>query len=95
MNLLETLLQTRVAAALGWMLVHSLWEGAMISLALAVALYFLRTSRARYAAACLAMLFLRCRRRLHLRPLDPATTNSDAVAWSAWPPACRAAIRSV
>jgi GWxTD domain-containing protein len=58
MNLLEVFVQTPAAAALGWTLAHSLWEGALVALALAVALSFLRTSRARYAAACLAMLGL-------------------------------------
>src|SRR5580658_5216201 len=58
MNLLENWVQTPAAAALGWTLAHSLWEGALVALALAVAFCFLRTSRARYAAACLAMLGL-------------------------------------
>src|SRR5579872_4784881 len=58
MNLLEAFVQTPAAAALGWTLAHSLWEGALVALALAVALCFLRSSRARYAAACVAMLGL-------------------------------------
>lgn len=56
MNVLETLVHTPAAAALGRTLLHSLWEGALIALALVVALSVLRSSRARYAAACLAML---------------------------------------
>ena len=58
MNLLETWVQTPVASALGWTLAHSLWEGAIVALTLAVALCFQRSSRARYAAGCLAMLGL-------------------------------------
>ena len=58
MSLLEAWVKTPGAAALGWTLVHSLWEGAILALALAVALCFLRSSRARYAAGCLAMLGL-------------------------------------
>ena len=58
MSLLEAWVQTPGAAALGWTLVHSLWEGAILALVLAVALCFLRSSRARYAAGCLAMLGL-------------------------------------
>ncbi len=58
MNLLENWVQTPSAAALGWTLAHSLWEGAIVALALALALCFLRSSRARYTAACLTMLVL-------------------------------------
>jgi len=62
MSLLETLLQnwvhTPAAAALGWTLVHSLWEGAVVALALGAALLLLRSSRARYIAGCAAMLAL-------------------------------------
>src|ERR1700683_2763963 len=42
--------------ALGWTILHSLWEGALAALLLAAALSVIRPSRARYAAACLAML---------------------------------------
>ena len=45
-----------IRLALGWTIVHSLWEGAIVALALAGALSVMRGSRARYAAACLAML---------------------------------------
>ena len=56
MTLVETWVQTPLAQAIGWTLVHSLWEGALVALVLAAALWALRSSRARYAAACLAML---------------------------------------
>ena len=56
MTLLDTWLQTPAARALGWTLVHFVWEGAVVALALALALCVIRSSRARYAAACLAML---------------------------------------
>ncbi len=58
MSLLETWVHTPVAAALGWTLIHSLWEGALAALVLAAALCVLSSSRARYAAGCLAMLAL-------------------------------------
>jgi GWxTD domain-containing protein len=58
MSLLEIWVHNSVAAALGWTLAHSLWEGAVVALALAAALGVLRGSRARYAAACVAMLAL-------------------------------------
>src|ERR1700722_2169510 len=45
-----------LGASLGWTLFHSLWEGAVVAMLLAVALRVLRSSRARYGMACLAML---------------------------------------
>jgi GWxTD domain-containing protein len=56
MTLIEAWVQTPLAQAIGWTLVHSLWEGALVALVLAAALWAVRSSRARYAAACLAML---------------------------------------
>ncbi len=58
MTLIETWVQTPLAQAIGWTLVHSLWEGALVALVLAAALWAIRSSRARYAAACLAMLVM-------------------------------------
>ncbi|MBZ5596191.1 MAG: TonB family protein [Acidobacteriia bacterium] len=58
MRLLETWVQTPLAGAIGWTLLHSLWEGAILSAALAAALAALRSPRARYAAACVAMLLM-------------------------------------
>jgi GWxTD domain-containing protein len=58
MSLLEIWVHNSAAAALGWTLAHSLWEGALVALALAAALGVLHGSRARYAAACVAMLAL-------------------------------------
>lgn len=56
MRFLEELVATPLARAVGWTLLHSLWEGAAISLALAAVLGATRSARARYAAACIAML---------------------------------------
>jgi len=58
MTLLEFWVQSEAAKALGWTLVHSLWEGACVALALAIVLGVARSSRVRYAAACAAMLAL-------------------------------------
>ena len=58
MTLLSRLVQSTAANALGWTLVHSLWEGALIALALAALLSAVRSPRLRYAAACVAMLSL-------------------------------------
>jgi TonB family protein len=58
MTLVEAWVETPLAAAVGWTLLHSLWEGAIVSAALAAALVAMRSPRARYAAACLAMLVI-------------------------------------
>jgi GWxTD domain-containing protein len=58
MRLFETWVENPLAGAVGWTLLHSLWEGAIISTALAAALVLVRSSRARYAAACVAMLVM-------------------------------------
>ena len=58
MSFLEFWTQSGPAKALGWTLIHSLWEGAAITLALGVVLAVARSSRVRYAAACVAMLAL-------------------------------------
>jgi GWxTD domain-containing protein len=55
-TLVETWVQTPLAQAIGWTLFHSLWEGAVVALALAAAFCAIRSSRTRYALACLAML---------------------------------------
>jgi TonB family protein len=58
MSLLEALVATPLAGAVGWTLLHSLWQGAIISAALGAALMMMRSPRTRYAAACLAMLLM-------------------------------------
>ncbi len=55
---IETLLASPYAAALGRTLLHSLWEGAAVAIALAAALCVLRSSRARYAAAGTAIVIM-------------------------------------
>ena len=51
MTLLRTLVRTPLAGALGWTLLHSLWEGAALAALLGAALLMMRSPRARYAAA--------------------------------------------
>ena len=58
MSLLEALVATPLAGAVGWTLLHSLWQGAIISASLGAALMMMRSPRTRYAAACLAMLLM-------------------------------------
>lgn len=56
MSVLEHFVGSPMAGAIGWALLHSLWEGAIISALLATALMAFRSPRARYSAACAAML---------------------------------------
>ena len=60
MNTLQSWVLTPSAEALTKTLIHSLWEGAAVALALAVALSLLRSPRLRYAAASLALAVLVC-----------------------------------
>jgi GWxTD domain-containing protein len=56
MSLLKIFVESPWAVAVGWTLLHSLWQGAIISSALAVVLLATRSPKIRYAAACTAML---------------------------------------
>lgn len=58
MTFLDTLVKTPLAAAAGWTLIHSLWEGAIVAFVLAVALSVIRSSEIRYVAASFAMLVM-------------------------------------
>jgi GWxTD domain-containing protein len=55
MTAFERLVHTPLAKALGWTLFHSLWEGALAALVLLAVLFVVRSPRARYAWACLAI----------------------------------------
>ena len=58
MRLLESVVGTPLASAVGWTLLHSLWEGAILAVALAAVLMATWSPRVRYAAACAAMLVM-------------------------------------
>ncbi|HVN80023.1 MAG TPA: GWxTD domain-containing protein [Terriglobia bacterium] len=58
MSFFEAWVETPLAEAVGWTLLHSLWEGAIISAVLGAVLVGMRSSRARYAAACMALLMM-------------------------------------
>src|ERR1017187_10006736 len=57
MNYLETWAHVPFAKALGWSLIHFLWEGVLLALLLAAVLFFCRrgSARLRYALCCLAL----------------------------------------
>ncbi|GAA3999948.1 hypothetical protein GCM10022408_08690 [Hymenobacter fastidiosus] len=57
MNWLETALSPALVRALGWTIVHSLWQGAVVGLALVGLLLLLRrhSAQVRYNVACVAL----------------------------------------
>lgn len=58
MSVFDIWLRTPWAWGLGWAIVHSAWQGAIIAALLGVVLAATRSPRIRYGAACLAMLGL-------------------------------------
>ena len=56
MKLLDLVIRTQISEALGWTLIHSLWEGIIIAAALAALLVSVRSPRIRYVAGCVALL---------------------------------------
>lgn len=56
MIVLETWIHHPVAIAIGRTLLHSLWEAGIVAIVLAVMVRAIRSSHARYAAACAALL---------------------------------------
>lgn len=55
MRFLESFVETPIAGAIGWTLLHSLWQGAILSVVFAAVLLAVRSPRVRYAAGCAAM----------------------------------------
>lgn len=58
MRQLESFIGTPLASAIGWALLHSLWEGAIVAGVLAAVMVAIRSSRVRYFAAGVAMLVM-------------------------------------
>ena len=73
--------------ALAWTLIHFLWEGALIALALTVALSVFRSARIRYGLACAALLAMLCAFGItleRLRPHTPVATTGPGRLQLAW-----------
>jgi beta-lactamase regulating signal transducer with metallopeptidase domain len=56
MNTFQEFLSSSLVSKLGWTLIHSLWQGALIMLLLGIGLRLLRSSPARYLASCVALV---------------------------------------
>ncbi|SPE29682.1 Peptidase M56, BlaR1 [Candidatus Sulfopaludibacter sp. SbA6] len=83
MRFLEACIHTPLAKALGWSLMHFLWEGALVALALAVMLFLCgpAPARLRYALCCLAMLAMPVAFGLTLAVTLPGPHAAAVVAW--------------
>lgn len=59
MNFLENIIPENLASAFGWMIIHSLWEGALVALLLSIVLLMLnkKSARVRYLVSVGALLF--------------------------------------
>lgn len=75
-----------VVEALGWALIHSLWECGAAALLFAVVSMVLRSANARYLAGCVTMLFMMAAPivtfRVALRPQSLVEVNAVATASS-------------
>lgn len=58
MKILKQFVEAPLSHTLGWALLHSLWEGAVVAAMLAAVLLVFRSPRIRYVAGCAAMLAL-------------------------------------
>jgi GWxTD domain-containing protein len=87
MRLLDFWIGTPAADALGWTLLHSLWQGAIIAAVLGALLAASRSPRIRYAAACaalLAMLAAFAVTLVHFLPETGGTVGAPAKPLSLW-----------
>ena len=82
---LNTLLTTPVMQAVGWTLVHSLWQGVLVALLLSVSLFTLRKADAtlRYVLSCTALMLMVSLPLITYGTLAP---NQTTTAFGALPP---------
>jgi GWxTD domain-containing protein len=92
MTFLENLVRTPLAKALGSTVFHSLWQGAVTALILLAVLSVIRTSRARYTAACMAIVANLAGFAVTFAHFAPSHTQQAATIISALPSAATDAI---
>ena len=71
MTFLHTLVGNAWAEAVGWTLLHSLWQSAVAAVVLAMGMFISKSPTVRYAAGCIAMLGLLCAFAITLFRLAP------------------------
>lgn len=76
MTLLEHFVASSLARAIGWTILHSLWQGGVVAGLLAMTLFTVRSPRARYAAACGALGLLLCGFAITLAHFLPVAAQS-------------------
>jgi beta-lactamase regulating signal transducer with metallopeptidase domain len=79
--MLTVLVHSSIAKALGWTLIHSLWEGALIALLVGAGFLLCRpaSARTRYALACVGMLAMLAAFAVTLAVLWPAPAPAIAI----------------
>jgi GWxTD domain-containing protein len=87
MSLLDSMVASPLAGAVGWTLLHSLWQGAAVSAVLSAILLSTRSPRIRYASACAALLLMLAGFSLTLVRMMPETlraSRSPGAVTTAW-----------
>ena len=78
--------ESPVAMAVGWALVHSLWQGSLVALALAVLVPAVRSPRVKYAGGCTALLLVVVWFGITVqRAMPVAMREASAVRWTSVP----------
>jgi beta-lactamase regulating signal transducer with metallopeptidase domain len=82
MNAITALLEKPIFQALGWTLIHFIWQGALIGILFFSFSFMLRrrSANTRYAAACLAMLLMLIAPAATLLTIRAAAEDSPATA---------------
>lgn len=82
MNAIETLLDQPIFQALGWTLIHFIWQGALIALLyLSISVLLRRyAANVRYAAACGAMLLMLLAPAVTMLSIDSSPDQAPATA---------------
>ena len=87
MKLLEILVHTPLAGTIGWALLHSLWQGAILSVTFGALLVGTRSPRVRYASGCVVMLLmLACFSATLFETLPESMHNSRSMKQPAFQP---------
>ncbi len=79
MTFLDTLVKTPLAAAAGWTLIHSLWEGVMVALLVAAVFSVAKSASTRYIVASLALLVMLACSIATFIEMWPAPGSTDSV----------------
>jgi GWxTD domain-containing protein len=91
MRAFDLIVRAQVSEALGWTLIHFLWEGAIIAAALAMLFALARSPRIRYMAGCAALMAMLASfviTFLHFLPEQGSAAMPGKIGlplWGSWP----------